>query len=239
MNDWHCHLLPGLDDGARSVEEAILMAKMLAAAGFTEVYCTPHCIRGIYDNTPQTVRLGVLALQSVLDGENIPLRLHPGMEYYLDEYFPQALDDPQPLGATSFLLIEAPSQADPALVRENIHQAVRYGFVPLFAHPERTLFLDPTPAGEGAWTRLGRALRFFSSPPSSSPTVFPPDSELGYLREMGCLFQGNLGSFAGVYGSRVRQRAAAMHRAGLYRCFGSDGHSPDSLGKVLTGLKAV
>jgi protein-tyrosine phosphatase len=161
------------------------------------------------------------------------------MEYYLDEYFPQALDDPQPLGATSFLLVEAPSQADPALVRENIHQAVRYGFVPLFAHPERTLFLDPTPAGEGAWTRLGRALRFFSSPPSSSPTVFPPDSELGYLREMGCLFQGNLGSFAGVYGSRVRQRAAAMHRAGLYRCFGSDGHSPDSLGKVLTGLKAV
>ncbi|ALC17052.1 Tyrosine-protein phosphatase YwqE [Desulfuromonas soudanensis] len=239
MNDWHCHLLPGLDDGARSLDEALLMARQLAGAGFTEVYCTPHCIRGTYDNTPQTVRRGVLELQSALDGEDIPLRLHPGMEYYLDEYFPEALDDPQPLGGTSLLLVEAPSRAEPALVRENIHRAVRCGFTPLLAHPERTLFFDQAPPGDLSWTRIGRALRFFSPPPSPVATELSPDSELGYLRDMGCLFQGNLGSFAGVYGARVRRRAAALHGSGIYHCFGSDGHSPDSLEKVLEGLKAL
>ena len=139
--DYHCHLLPGLDDGSASVAESLEMARLLAEAGFAEVYCTPHCMKGVYDTTPQAVRAGVAELQRAVDLAGIALRLQPGMEYYLDEYFPAALEKPVPLGETGMLLVEAPSQAHPELVQENIFLAVRQGFTPLFAHPERCDFL--------------------------------------------------------------------------------------------------
>ncbi len=167
ITDYHCHLLPGLDDGSASLEESLKMAEALAEAGFKEVYCTPHCMRGVYDTTPADVRKGVVELQKAADGEGIALKLHPGMEYYLDEYFPEHLEDPVPLGETGMLLVEAPSQVNPDLVRENLFLVVRKGFTPLFAHPERYDFLAPAQSRDeipffqkikGMFSRVGASL---------------------------------------------------------------------------------
>ena len=73
MIDWHCHILPELDDGASSIEESLAMARLLAAAGYTHVCCTPHRLRGMYDTPPAAMREGVVRLQAKLDGEGVAL----------------------------------------------------------------------------------------------------------------------------------------------------------------------
>jgi tyrosine-protein phosphatase YwqE len=138
MIDWHCHLLPNLDDGAVTLDESIEMARSLADFGYTTVCCTPHCIKGYYDHSAQQIREATLKLQAELDNAEIHLQLRPGMEYMLDECFTQFADDLLPLGDTSLVLCEAPQQAHPEVVQECLELIIEKGFTPLIAHPERT-----------------------------------------------------------------------------------------------------
>ena len=226
MIDWHCHLLPGIDDGAPDLDEALAMAQSLAAAGYRQVCCTPHAIRGAYPNDRPRVEQAVAALQVALNTAAIPLQLLPGMEYYLDEFFPEQLSDPLPLGSTRLLLVEAPSRPHPDVVRENLFRIVRQGLIPLLAHPERLASLrweEPRPAG-GLWRRLvGRI----------APADPDPLFDLRDLRALGCRFQGNLGSLCGYYGAEVRARAQALLQAGFYDRFGTDGHHQRGLRQIL------
>lgn len=138
MIDFHCHLLPGLDDGPDSIDESLVMARALASFGFIEVHCTPHCIAGQYEISPVEVREAVRKLQARLDLEGIALILRTGMEYYLDECFERFAANLLPLGESRVVLCEAPPQAPPALVVEMVSLIVVQGFVPLIAHPERS-----------------------------------------------------------------------------------------------------
>lgn len=228
MIDWHCHLLPGIDDGAPDLEESLAMARSLVAAGYTQVCCTPHCMHGVYSNDRQGVEQAVAALQQQLTTAEIPLQLLPGMEYYLDEFFPEQLVDPLPLGATRLLLVETPNRAHPEMVRENIFRIVRRGFIPLLAHPERlaSLVWEEAKPASGLWSRLTGSLA-----PSKPPA---PAFDLRDLRALGCQFQGNLGSLAGYYGSEVKTRAQALLQAGFYHRFGTDGHHHRGLAQILS-----
>lgn len=138
MIDFHCHLLPGLDDGPESVGESVEMARALAAFGFIEVHCTPHCIAGQFEISPVEVREAVHKLQAQLDRERIALTLRTGMEYYLDEYFERFAANLLPLGESRLVLCEAPPQAPAGLVSEMASLIVVQGHIPLLAHPERS-----------------------------------------------------------------------------------------------------
>ena len=98
MIDWHCHILPGLDDGPAEIEQSLSMAGLLAAHGFTTVYCTPHLMRGCHEAGNDEVLRGIRELQHLINANHIPLTLLPGREYCLDEYLLTALEDPLPLG---------------------------------------------------------------------------------------------------------------------------------------------
>jgi protein-tyrosine phosphatase len=228
MIDWHCHLLPGIDDGAPDLDESLAMARALVAAGYQQVCCTPHCMHGVYGNDRQSVQQAVAALQRELNAAGIPLQLLAGMEYYLDEFFPEQLADPLPLGSTRLLLVEPPNRAHPEVVRENIFRIVRKGFIPLFAHPERLPSLvweDAKPAA-GFWSRLAGG---FAGARSAAPAF-----DLRDLRALGCQFQGNLGSLGGYYGSEVKARAQSLLQAGFYQRFGTDGHHQRGLTQILS-----
>ncbi|MRR34481.1 hypothetical protein EG829_07235, partial [bacterium] len=80
--DCHSHLLPGIDDGAADLGEALAIARVLAEAGFGEVHCTPHSIPGAYEAAPDRIRRAVAELSRELDRAGIPLRLVAGAEYY-------------------------------------------------------------------------------------------------------------------------------------------------------------
>src|SRR5512141_2837255 len=105
MIDWHSHILPGVDDGPADIEQSVAIAASLAAGGFTEVYCTPHLVRGCYEAGNDEVRRGVAKLQERLNAGGIPITLRSGREYCLDEYLQAALEDPLPLGDSRQILV--------------------------------------------------------------------------------------------------------------------------------------
>jgi len=198
---------------------------MLSAAGFTTVCCTPHLIKGVYEQNASEIRNRTGQLQQQLTAHSIELELIAGAEYYLDEYLFKFLDDPLPLGNTQRLLIEIPGHAVTEYVKETCYRIKCSGYTPLIAHPERCSLLE---------LKTGNSVKksLWGSLFTSTPTV--QNSELlDYLREIGCEFQGDLGSLSGIYGKRVREKAMRFLQSGLYDCFGSDAHTPVKLEDTL------
>lgn len=231
MIDWHSHILPGIDDGPETLAESLEMARLLAAAGFRQVHCTPHCILGRFDNRPSQVQKATFTLQKELNRAGIPLLLSPGMEYFLDEYFPVLLEKPQCLGDSRLLLVEVPREASSELVRDNVQRIIQRGLIPLMAHPERTDLLAQGDSCPIRWPFNSVFNRFF---PSNTTSSFPGAAPSGLflqdeLKGTGGLFQGNLLSFSGRYGKQVLKRAEANLTQGLYSCFATDGHGVESL----------
>lgn len=233
FTDYHCHLLPALDDGATDAGESIAMARALSAFGFTTVYCTPHRIRGCFENDPDRVRQATQSLQRLVDQAEIPLRLLPGTEHYLDEFLIDQL--PGALQAASrYLLVEVPFRGGSEMVPSAAKGLLERGITPLFAHPERCRAFEPAPRVGGMRGALSLVLG------RERQTTLDDDALVLKLREAGCRFQGNLGSFAGFYGDEVRERAILFLRNGVYSCLGSDAHRSDELAALLeAGFRAV
>ena len=78
--DIHCHILPGVDDGAQTLENSLEMARAAVSEGITHILCTPHHNNGVYLNPKHEVILKVAELQAVLDEKEIPLTLFEGQE---------------------------------------------------------------------------------------------------------------------------------------------------------------
>ncbi|QWV99214.1 phosphoesterase [Geomonas nitrogeniifigens] len=232
FTDYHCHLLPALDDGAVDLRESLDMARTLCSFGFATVHCTPHLIRGGYENEPARVIRAVHIMQRRLDEEGIPLHLVPGNEHYLDQYLPEMLPGALRAGTSRYLLVEVPFHAGTELLRPMVQTFSRHGLAPLIAHPERCAAFDPATAGGGF--RVALSLVFGKEPEHQMG-----DSEIVALKRLGCRFQGNLGSFAGYYGYEVRERALLFLRHGLYSCLGTDAHRGEHLWDMLVAGYAV
>ena len=239
MIDWHCHILPGIDDGPDTIEKSLAMASALSAAGFSTVYCTPHLIRGCYEAGNDTVRRGVAELQERLDDSGIPLALFPGREYCLDEYLLASLADPLPLGNSHRILVEILPHTTADMVRRLMYGVVRSGFMPVIAHPERCRLLEPALDRSGGRGLLGAVKSLFAGGRRGRQKQDVPGATgnplLDYLRDLGCSFQGNLGSFSGFYGRQVMAAAESIKASGLYDRFGSDLHAPEQAGLILKG----
>jgi protein-tyrosine phosphatase len=247
-SDWHCHILPGIDDGARDLSESLAIAAVLAEAGFSEVHCTPHSISGAYEASPVRVRQATSELQEALDKAAIPLNVCSGSEYYCDEFLPARLHDPLPLGETNLILMEAPLQATSTLLSSIAYQVSLSGYTPLIAHPERCALLNPEEKStRAASSILGTVIRFASarlttqnSKLKTQNSDFREQTLPEILSSMGCRFQGNLGSFAGIYGEKVRKAAIINLQNGFYDCLGSDAHASRGLASWLQrGLREV
>ncbi len=243
MIDYHCHILPGLDDGAKSIGESVEIARILVDAGFTGVYCTPHLITGCFDNNKADIIRATNALQATLRDKDIALTLHSGVEYYLDEFFGAYLKEgPLALGSSSYVLVEAPMQANLEMIKEDIYAIVRAGYVPLLAHPERYSFLRQNvqssafkaqSSGDGFW---GSVLSRINVERRTLNT----EQEVENLKGMGCNYQMNIGSFAGAYGADVKKRAVKLLQTKQCDKLGTDAHSPRDLGKRLaSGLNYI
>ncbi|MFZ1445793.1 MAG: CpsB/CapC family capsule biosynthesis tyrosine phosphatase, partial [Candidatus Dechloromonas phosphoritropha] len=84
MIDLHCHLLPGIDDGAPDLETSLEMARIAFADGIRTLACTPHIYPGVYENTGDGIRQAVAALQKTLDEAEIALKLVVGADIHVD-----------------------------------------------------------------------------------------------------------------------------------------------------------
>ena len=231
MIDWHSHILPGVDDGPTDIEQSVVLAAALAAGGFTEVYCTPHLVRGIHEAGNDEVRWSMARLQERLNAGGIPITLRSGREYCLDEYLREALEDPLPLGDSRQILVELLPHSTADMVRRLLYDVVRAGFTPVIAHPERSPLLAPPAHPNGNGGILGTLRHMFPGRGNGDTAENPL---LAYLRDLGCSFQGNLGSFSGFYGGPVKAIAESMRTAGLYDRYGSDLHTVEQANIVLS-----
>ena len=219
MIDFHSHILCGIDDGADDLDESVAMARALHAAGFETIYCTPHLIKGCFDADNRAIVSAVSSLQTALREANIPLDIQPGREHYLDEFLDGYLQDPMPLGGTPYLMIEIPNNTPEEYVKESCFKIKRSGFVPMIAHPERCrLFAAPV---------QGRPSRFaFSHADDKNAGLINAENGLiDYLKDIGCAFQGNFGSFHGMYGPEVQHTANLLKKHNLFTHYGTDAHS--------------
>jgi protein-tyrosine phosphatase len=222
FTDYHCHILPGLDDGPSTIKESMKMARLLAAAGYTTVYCTPHMLKHVYDADNDTVRNTVALLQQEIDKEKLPIKLFAGREYYLDEFFSDYLQNPMPLGDTRFLLIEIPPYIFPEMVRDTFIDIMESSYIPMIAHPERCqIFSVP----EKRVKKLTISNRYPFITIRRGETERPASDLIQWLTRTKCAFQANLGSFSGSYGKSVQSKAREFSKANIYNYFGTDAHS--------------
>jgi len=235
MTDYHCHLLPGIDDGPATVEESIEMAKLLAESGYHTVYCTPHLMKGRYEADHNTVKTAVRTLQQALNQERIPLKLLCGREYCLDNHFMEFISDLMPLENTRYLLIEFPPHTYPGMVQDSLSAIIRKKFIPMIAHPERSeLFHEPLPTDQPK--KQSRLKTLLQRPHLNHQSAFDPEDQenklLNWLIANRCAFQQNRRSLHGAYGEFAQRTAVHLQQMNLYTHSGTDAHSVKCLEKL-------
>lgn len=207
--DVHSHLLPGVDDGCRDLDESIACARRMVAAGYTHSFCTPHVWPNLTVTHPDLITEHVERLQGALAAAAVPLRLFPGGEINLrpdtNQTVAQKLVTYGMRG--KFLLCDIWADALPGFFAETIAWLQSQGLTVILAHPERMKAVHAKP-------------------------------ELFYQFEaMGLLLQCNLQCLSDPIGVPTRDIAERFLGEGKYFLLGSDLHNLPTLDLRLNGLR--
>ncbi|MBX0291298.1 capsular biosynthesis protein [Hymenobacter sp. HSC-4F20] len=197
--DMHSHVLPGLDDGAESLEQSVELLRQLQALGYHSLVLTPHVMGDFYRNTPEGIRAALEGVRTAATQAGITgLTLSCAAEYYLDEWFNRRLEQKEELltfgGERRYVLFETSYINEPFNFQETVFMMQAAGYHPVLAHPERYTYL------------YGRF------------------EELVKIRENGVLLQVNLNSLAGYYSAGAKRVAEKLIDAGLVDLVGTDAH---------------
>jgi protein-tyrosine phosphatase len=197
MIDLHSHILPGLDDGARTMPESLEIARDAVDEGIELIAATPH-VRHDYPTSPETMERAVAELAAELARAGLPLEVRPGGEIALD-FLPQlgAVDLSRfGLGGNpAYLLLEFPYRDWPLGLRALVYRLRSTGVVPVLAHPERNAEVRSAP------------------------------ERLRALVDAGALVQLTCASIDGRLGRFVRETGLRLLDLELAHMLGSDAHS--------------
>jgi protein-tyrosine phosphatase len=198
--DIHCHLLPGIDDGAKDLDESLAMARVAVEDGTTTIVATPHQLGNFGHNRGDDIRRRVGEVQQTLDREQIPLKVLPGADVRIepDMIAGLASGDVLTLGDhRSHVLLELPHELylplEPLLA-----ELARRNIVGILSHPERNMGI----------------LR--------QPNVLPP------LVEAGCLLQVTAGSVCGTMGDVCQEFSEWLLAEGMVHFIATDAHGQRS-----------
>lgn len=179
MLDLHCHLLPGIDDGAVDLEMSLAMARMAAQDGIRTIACTPHIYPGMYENTAVGICAAIAALQAELDAQGIALQLVAGADVHLDPGLLAGIRQGRipTLAGSRYLLLEPPHHVAPPRFEQEVFALMAAGIVPVITHPERLTWVEThydlfvRLVGRGVWMqitagaltgRFGRRVRYWA-----------------------------------------------------------------------------
>lgn len=153
MIDLHSHILPGMDDGARDLEESLRMADLAVRSGVTAMVATPHCAG---DRTAE-VRESLAYLRAGLKSVGIPLRVYAGMEIFGSDRTAAMLQQGKllTLAGSRYPLIEFAFESDGERETEVLQSVLQAGYIPLVAHPERYRYVQENPELINLWKRMG------------------------------------------------------------------------------------
>ncbi len=145
MIDLHCHLLPGIDDGAPDLAASLRMAHALIEDGVEAVVCTPHILPGLYANTGPQIRAAVADLRAHLARSGLRLDIYAGADAHIAVDFAAKLKRGEipTLAGSRYVLVELPQHVGPKLIEPFFFQLLIAGYVPVLSHPERLAWIEP------------------------------------------------------------------------------------------------
>lgn len=193
--DFHSHILPGIDDGAATIEDTVLLVTKMMDFGCGQLIATPHIMNNVWENTAESIlaNLKNTTKELALRGITIPIRA--AAEYLIDDNFVTLFTSGQLLTLKdNYVLVEMSYINPPLQIYQIIFDLQVAGYIPVLAHPERYSFYHNN------W------------------------DEYVKLKSAGCLFQLNLLSTVGYYGKEVANTASKLLSSGLIDFAGSDVH---------------
>ncbi len=197
MIDLHCHLLPGVDDGSKSMDISLKLANDAVRDGIDYALLTPHHMNGVYLNHKKAVIQQTQEFQVELDRHKISLKVFPGQEVRINGDLLTALDQDDILFADEggrYLMLEFPDDDIPSYTSNVIYELMQRGIIPVIVHPERNTMIMKQP------------------------------NILYDLLRKGCLSQITAGSYVGAFGRKVQKFSKQLIQAGQVYIFASDAH---------------
>lgn len=145
--DIHCHILPGIDDGAQFIDESLALAKEAIANGITDIVATPHLNQSLFPFSMEACEKSLSRLREALKAEGLPIEVHFGAEVKADPSILEGLKAKTvpTLGSSKYVLIELPFEIIPPFARELVFEIQLLGLKPILAHPERNLRIQRNP----------------------------------------------------------------------------------------------
>lgn len=197
MIDLHCHILPGVDDGAKSWDEALEMARIAEADGIKTIVSTPHFFSEGGFKTGRQLQEVHQAFQTELKKANINIEVVLGNEAYITPDLVKKVIDQEvfTIHNSRYLLIEFPFQGIPLYTAEVLYELRLRGITPIIAHPERYIQVQEDPM------------------------------VLYSFIQQGALAQLNGGSLLGKYGPKAQKLSEILLKHKMVHFLGSDGHS--------------
>lgn len=205
MIDFHTHILPNIDDGARNIDETITLIKEAKEVGFDGIILTSHYIENYYETNVPERNMWVQAITENLKNKGIDINIYLANEIYLSDNMMQLLIDGKAstINDTCYVLFEMPLNIEPMNLYNVIYSLQENKLIPVLAHPERYSFVQKDP-------------------------------ELIYdLIEKGVLMQANYASILGQYGKKAQMIVRKFYENNMIHFLGSDVHRPNTIYKMI------
>jgi protein-tyrosine phosphatase len=206
MIDIHTHILPGLDDGSKSLQVSIDMLHQAQNDGIHEIFATPHTLNGVYTCTPEMIARGIDELSAEMIKHEISISIYPGMEIHICDDLHAQLENNSliSLNNSRYVLIELPVQLIPPQFKEVVFQLRLKGYYPILAHPERNFAVQKNP------------------------------DIINEFIDWGVFIQLTAVSVTGYFGGRIKQLCKSMLQNRQVHFLASDTHSLDNRPPVLS-----
>lgn len=198
MIDIHCHILNGIDDGARSLDDSLAMAEMAIAEGITHILVTPHHKNGKFENRKESILAATAELQNEFDTRGIELTLFPGQEVRINGDLLSDIEKDEILFVDEdkqYILIEFPTLSIPNYAESLFFKLQQKGIIPVIVHPER-----------------------------NQEIIADPNILLTFI-EKGALAQLTASSYVGIFGKDIAKLSSRLIDANLVHILASDAHN--------------
>ena len=204
--DIHSHLLPGIDDGAKNIEDSMALIETMRSYGIKNFITTPHVLGDVYPNTPEIIQSKLVEVREALQERGMQdVTISAAAEYMLDEQFAKWLKKGEILTLRdNYVLVEMSYFSAPINLYDLLFEVQLKGYKPILAHPERYNF-------------------------------YHNDFDSYYkLKKAGCLFQLNFLSLTEQYGKNVQKISQKLLQLGMYDFIGTDTHHSRHLNLLTT-----
>lgn len=195
--DLHCHILPALDDGAKSIEKTKEMMQIAYEEGIRQMICTPHYFASRRSASVETIRKTIQQVEEAMEDWGFEIKLYPGNEIYYRSGVEELLEEQQicTLADSKYVLVEFDPMTEYSYLRDGILKLDSYGYVPIVAHVERY------------------------------ECLFEKKERLQRVKDHGGFLQVNASSFQGGMFDEMAKRARYIMKNDLLDFIGTDAHS--------------